>query len=59
MKWVSTWAARPMLTEPENMPLPPFAQDGLVLAGSTLRQTIRVTVGGPRMRLRLPGPPSR
>ncbi|HSZ43434.1 MAG TPA: SGNH/GDSL hydrolase family protein [Trebonia sp.] len=30
----------------------PFTRDGRVLADSTLRQTVRVTVGGPRIRLR-------
>ncbi len=42
----------PQLTEPHNMPPPPFTQDGLVLANATLRQTVRVTTGGRRMRLR-------
>ncbi|MBR7674695.1 SGNH/GDSL hydrolase family protein [Streptomyces daliensis] len=43
----------PQLTEPGNMPPPPFTQDGRVLDDSTLRQTVRATVGGDRMRLRL------
>ncbi|MGW7520522.1 SGNH/GDSL hydrolase family protein [Streptomyces sp. NPDC054796] len=51
--WVNTWTAMPQLTEPGNMPPPPFTQDGLVLDDSTLRQTVRATVGGDRMRLRL------
>lgn len=50
--WVDTWVAAPQLTEPSNMPPPPFTQDNLVFADSTLRQTIHVTVGGEQMRLR-------
>lgn len=42
----------PALTEPENLPPPPFTRDGLVLAGITLRQTVRTSAGGPRLRLR-------
>jgi lysophospholipase L1-like esterase len=50
--WVNTWTSMPQLTEPGNMPPPPFTLDGLVLADATLRQTVRVTVGGRRARLR-------
>ncbi len=50
--WVNTWTSMPQLTEPHNMPPPPFTQDGLVMADTTLRQTVRVTVGGPNLRLR-------
>ncbi|MEO3870028.1 SGNH/GDSL hydrolase family protein [Nonomuraea sp. B12E4] len=52
-RWVATWTAMPQLTEPGNMPPAPYTQEGLVLADSTLRQTVRVSVGGPRVRLRL------
>ncbi|WP_188193954.1 SGNH/GDSL hydrolase family protein [Nonomuraea sp. SYSU D8015] len=51
-RWVDTWTAMPQLTEPHNMPPAPYTQDGLVMADSTLRQTVRVSVGGPRARLR-------
>ena len=51
-RWLTTWAAMPQLTEPHNMPPAPFTGDGLVLADATLRQTVRVTAGGPRLRLR-------
>ncbi|MEO3803558.1 SGNH/GDSL hydrolase family protein [Nonomuraea sp. B1E8] len=51
-RWVSTWTAMPQLTEPANMPPPPYTKDGLVLAGSTLRQSVRVSVGGSRLRVR-------
>lgn len=51
-RWVHTWAATPQLTEPANMPPEPFTRDGAVLADATLRQTVRVSVGGDRLRLR-------
>lgn len=51
-KWVDTWTSMPQLTEPGNMPPPPFTQNGLVMADTTLRQTVRVTVGGSNLRLR-------
>ncbi|MGW4207201.1 SGNH/GDSL hydrolase family protein [Lentzea sp. NPDC004789] len=51
-RWVNTWVSMPQLCEPGNMPPPPFTQDNLVLANATLRQTVRVTIGGRRMRLR-------
>jgi lysophospholipase L1-like esterase len=50
--WVNTWTAMPQLTEPGNMPPAPFTQDDLVFADATLRQTVRVTVGGQQFRLR-------
>lgn len=43
----------PMLAEPDNLPPAPFTRAGLVLADATLRQTLRVTLGGPRFRLRI------
>ncbi|MDT0341496.1 SGNH/GDSL hydrolase family protein [Streptomyces litchfieldiae] len=51
-RWVHTWAAMPQLTEPHNMPPPPFTEENAVLVDSTLRQTVRVTTGGERIRLR-------
>ncbi|MDG9701792.1 SGNH/GDSL hydrolase family protein [Streptomyces sp. DH37] len=50
--WVNTWTSMPQLTEPHNMPPAPFTEDGLVMDDTTLRQTVRVTVGGDRVRLR-------
>ncbi|MBT8224896.1 MAG: SGNH/GDSL hydrolase family protein [Dactylosporangium sp.] len=50
--WVNTWVSMPQLTEPQNLPPEPFTQDRMVLADSTLRQTIHTSVGGRRMRLR-------
>jgi lysophospholipase L1-like esterase len=51
-QWVNTWTSMPQLTEPGNMPPPPFTQNGLVMADTTLRQTVRATVGGSNLRLR-------
>jgi lysophospholipase L1-like esterase len=50
--WVNTWTAMPQLTEPGNLPPAPFTQNNLVFADATLRQTVRVTVGGQQFRLR-------
>ncbi|MQY11174.1 hypothetical protein SRB5_12880 [Streptomyces sp. RB5] len=50
--WLHTWASMPQLTEPGNMPPAPFTQPGRVLRDATLRQTVRVTAGGERIRLR-------
>jgi lysophospholipase L1-like esterase len=44
--WVGTWATAQMLVEPNNMPPPPGLTD------NTLRQIIRVSIGGKRLRLR-------
>jgi lysophospholipase L1-like esterase len=51
--WVHTWVSAPQLTEPENLPPPPFTRDGHVFADSTLRQTFHTSVGGQRIRLRV------
>jgi lysophospholipase L1-like esterase len=50
--WIGTWAAAPQLTESTNMPPPPFTQNNLVFADSTVRQSIHVTVGSKLIRLR-------
>jgi lysophospholipase L1-like esterase len=50
--WVGTWTSMPQLTEPGNMPPPPYTEDGAVLADSTLRQTVHLSVGGRQVRLR-------
>ncbi|BBH69802.1 SGNH hydrolase [Actinoplanes sp. OR16] len=47
-RWVHTWTGMPQLTEPHNMPPAPFA----TLADTTLRQTVRITAGGSRLRVR-------
>jgi lysophospholipase L1-like esterase len=42
----------PQLTEPANLPPAPFTQPGGVFTDSTLRQTVRSSVGGRQLRLR-------
>lgn len=44
--WVGTWGTAPQLVEPRNMPPDPG------LSGNTLRQVIRVSLGGTRLRVR-------
>lgn len=44
--WVGSWATAQQLVEPNNMPPAPGLTD------NTLRQIIRVSIGGKRMRLR-------
>lgn len=44
-QWVATWQAAPQLTEQRNMPPVP-------LAGHTIRQNVRLTLGGSRLRVR-------
>lgn len=45
-KWVGTWATAPQQVEPANMPPPPG------LAHNTIRQLVRVSIGGTQLRLR-------
>ena len=51
-KWVNTWTSMPQLTEPGNMPPAPFTGERATLVDTTLRQTVRVSTGGERIRLR-------
>ncbi|MGK5685271.1 SGNH/GDSL hydrolase family protein [Actinoplanes sp. URMC 104] len=51
-RWIHTWTAMPQLTEPGNLPPPPFTGEAAVLVDTTLRQTLHVTAGGPRVRVR-------
>ncbi|MEV5956103.1 SGNH/GDSL hydrolase family protein [Streptomyces sp. NPDC051987] len=50
--WVNTWTGMPQLTEAANLPPAPFTGEKSVLVDTTLRQTVRVTVGAHRLRLR-------
>jgi lysophospholipase L1-like esterase len=45
-KWVGTWSTAPQLVEPGNMPPAPG------LANNSLRQVIRVSIGGDTLRTR-------
>ncbi len=49
--WVDTWTSMPQLTEPSNMPPPPFTGSQVVLDDATLRQTVHVSTGGDQIRL--------
>ncbi|MFI1354220.1 SGNH/GDSL hydrolase family protein [Streptomyces sp. NPDC020898] len=51
-KWVNTWTSMPQLTEPGNLPPAPFTGERATLVDTTLRQTVRVSTGGERVRLR-------
>ncbi len=42
----------PQLTEPANLPPAPFTQDKLAFGNTTLRQTVRASIGGHHLRLR-------
>ncbi|RXW15729.1 hypothetical protein EST38_g10127 [Candolleomyces aberdarensis] len=52
-RWVDAWASMPQLTEPHNLPPAPFNVTGLVFANTTLRQTVRLTLGGDIFRIRI------
>ena len=50
--WLHTWVSMPQLTEPGNLPPAPFTGTSSVLVDTTLRQTVHLTVGGSRLRVR-------
>jgi len=45
-KWVGTWSTAPQLVEPGNMPPSPG------LTNNSLRQIVRVSIGGDTIRVR-------
>lgn len=47
-RWIHAWTAAVQLTERHNLPPEPFT----ALAGVTLRQTVRLSLGGRRLRVR-------
>ncbi|WP_307798532.1 SGNH/GDSL hydrolase family protein [Actinoplanes flavus] len=51
-RWTHTWTAAPQLTEPYDLPPEPFAGDHAMLVNTTLRQTVRLSLGGRRLRVR-------
>nr|MDT0660776.1 SGNH/GDSL hydrolase family protein [Micromonospora sp. DSM 115978] len=51
-RWLGTWTAMPQLTEPDNLPPPPYLRAGLAFPDTTLRQTVLATIGGRRIRIR-------
>lgn len=52
-RWVDTWASMPQLTEPANLPPPPFNGSTKIFENSTIRQTIKISTGASQIRLRL------
>jgi lysophospholipase L1-like esterase len=52
-RWIETWVAMPQLTEPGNMPPPPFTTATGVFVDSTVRQTLHTSIRGRRLRLRI------
>jgi lysophospholipase L1-like esterase len=52
-RWADTWVSMPQLTEPGNLPPPPFTTATGVFADSTVRQTLHVSIGGRKLRLRI------
>jgi lysophospholipase L1-like esterase len=51
-RWTHTWTAMPQLTEPHNLPPAPFTGTDSVLVNTTLRQTLRTSIGGKQLRVR-------
>ncbi|KKA18560.1 Lysophospholipase L1-like esterase [Rasamsonia emersonii CBS 393.64] len=51
--WVDTWTAMPQLTEPANLPPPPFNGSATIFFNSTIRQTLHVSLGAEKLRLRV------
>jgi len=51
--WVPCWAASPQPAAPDDLPPAPYTRDGVTLADSTLRQTLRVSATGRLLRLRI------
>jgi lysophospholipase L1-like esterase len=45
-EWVGTWGTSPQLTKPRNLPPAPG------LTGNTLRQIVRASIGGEKLRVR-------
>lgn len=43
--WVDTWVSMPQLTEPANLPPTPFNGTESVFSNTTIRQTIKTTIG--------------
>ncbi|MEV6342835.1 GDSL-type esterase/lipase family protein [Actinoplanes sp. NPDC051851] len=50
-RWAHTWTAAPQPTAPGDLPPGRFGGD-LVLADTTIRQTVHLSAGGPRLRVR-------
>ncbi|KAH7131151.1 lipolytic enzyme [Dactylonectria macrodidyma] len=51
--WITVWGAMPQLTEPANLPPPPFNQTGLTFENTTIRQTVKVSLKTSSLRLQI------
>ncbi|KAF2270913.1 SGNH hydrolase [Lojkania enalia] len=49
--WVNTWTSMPQLVEPNNMPPWQFSSGGAVMRDATLRQTLHMSVGSPKIKI--------
>jgi len=49
--WINTWTAMPQLTEPGNLPAPPYNGTSVVFQNSTIRQTLHMSLGAERIRI--------
>ncbi|KAJ5929801.1 hypothetical protein N7454_006751 [Penicillium verhagenii] len=43
--WIHTWTAMPLLAEPDKLPHEPFIREKVVFRGTTIRQTVKITLG--------------
>src|SRR5690606_38911584 len=50
--WVDTWVSTPQRAGTDQLPPEPFTRDGYAFADTTVRQTLRVSLGGAHLRLR-------
>ena len=48
--WIDTWTSMPQLVESSNMPPSQFSSGG-VLKDATLRQTLHLSVGSPKIKI--------
>ncbi|KAI4950775.1 hypothetical protein J4E86_007281 [Alternaria arbusti] len=48
--WINTWTSMPQLVEASNMPPAPFSS-GSVMRDATLRQTLHMSVGAPKIKI--------
>lgn len=51
--WVDTWTAAPQSYEYRGSVSPPFTETDLAFENSTIRQTLQLTIGAEKIRLRL------
>ncbi|ERT01051.1 hypothetical protein HMPREF1624_02288 [Sporothrix schenckii ATCC 58251] len=51
--WVDTWTSMPQLVEQSNMPPSAFTGGGATFKDATIRQTVHISIGAPRIRVQL------